>query len=209
VSSVDIPPPKPGLRERKKQQTRDTIARAALRLFAERGYDDTTLAEIAEAADVAPRTIFAYFDSKEDILFSEESGYLDELKRMLDERPAGTTTVDALREFVGCMKSPDEDDKLRKKVIMASPALQMKMRARHVQLEPMLAESIARDLGTDRDDIRPLLIAASMKAAFESVSDRFFEAESGGEPITHERSMAILDEVLEFLRGGLEAIQHD
>ena len=209
MSSLDTPPTKPGLRERKKQQTRDAIARAALRLFAERGYDETTLAEIAEAADVAPRTIFAYFESKEDILFSEESGYLVELRRMLDERPAGTTTVDALREFVRCMKSPDEDDKLRKKVIMANPALQMKMRARHVQLEPMLAESIARDLGTDPDDIRALLIAASMTAAFESVSDRFFQAESGGEPVTDEQSMAILDEVLEFLRGGLEAIQHD
>ena len=200
---------KPGLRERKKQQTRDTIARAALRLFAQRGYDETTLADIAEAADVAPRTIFAYFDSKEDILFSEEGGYLDELKRMLDERPAGTTTVDALREFVGCMKSPDEDEKLRKRVIMANPALQMRMRARHGQLEPMLAESIARDLGTESGDIRALLIAASMTAAFESVSDRFFQAESGGEPITHEQGMAIIDEVLEFLRGGLEAIQRD
>ncbi|HUJ34117.1 MAG TPA: TetR family transcriptional regulator [Solirubrobacteraceae bacterium] len=209
MSSIDTSAAKLGLRERKKQQTRDTIARAALRLFAERGYDETTLAEIAEAADVAPRTIFAYFESKEDILFSDESGYLNELKRMLDERPAGTTTVDALREFVGCMKSPNEDDKLRKQVIMANPALQMKMRARHVQLEPMLAGSIARDLGTDRDDIRSMLIAASMKAAFESVSDRFFEAESGGEPITHEQSMAILDEVLEFLRGGLEAIRRD
>jgi AcrR family transcriptional regulator len=209
MSSIDTSAAKLGLRERKKQQTRDTIARAALRLFAERGYDETTLAEIAEAADVAPRTIFAYFESKEDILFSDESGYLNELKRMLDERPAGTTTVDALREFVGCMKSPNEDDKLRKQVIMANPALQMKMRARHVRLEPMLAESIARDLGTDRDDIRSMLIAASMKAAFESVSDRFFEAESGGEPITHEQSMAILDEVLEFLRGGLEAIRRD
>jgi AcrR family transcriptional regulator len=209
MSSLDMPPVKPGLRERKKQQTRETISRTALRLFAERGYDETTLAEIAEAADVAPRTIFAYFDSKEDILFAEEGGVVTELKRRLDERPADATTVDALREFVGCMKSPDEDDKLRKKVIMASPALQMKMRARHVQLEPILAESIARDLGTDPDDIRARLIAASMKAAFESVSDRFFEAESGGEPITHEQSMAILDEVLEFLRGGLEAIQHD
>jgi AcrR family transcriptional regulator len=209
MSSVDTPPPKPGLRERKKQQTRDTIARASLRLFAERGYDETTLAEIAEAADVAPRTIFAYFDSKEDILFSEESGVVTELKRRLDERPAGATTVDALREFVACMESPDEDAKLRKKVIMSNPGLQMKMRARHVQLEPILAESIARDLGTDRDDIRPMLIAASMKAAFESVSDRFFEAESGGEPVTHEQSMAILDEVLEFLRGGLEAIRRD
>jgi hypothetical protein len=105
------------------------------------------------------------------------------------------------------MKSPDEDDKLRKKVIMANPALQMKMRARHAQLEPMLGESIARDLGTAPDDIRALLIAASMTAAFESVSDQFFQAESGGEPVTHEHAMAVLDQVLDFLRGGLEAMQ--
>ena len=209
MSSLDTPPAKPGLRERKKQRTRDTIARAALRLFAERGYDETTLAEIAEAADVAPRTIFAHFENKEDILFSDEMGIFNELKRRLDERPAGATTVDALREFVACMKSPDEDTKLRKKVIMADPALQMKMRAHHAQLEPMLAESIARDLGTGPDDIRSLLIAASMVAALQSVSDRFFEAESAGEPINHEQGMAILDEVLEFLRGGLEAIQRD
>ena len=209
MSSLDTPPATPGLRERKKQRTRDTIARAALRLFAERGYDETTLAEIAEAADVAPRTIFAHFENKEDILFSDEMGIFNELKRRLDQRPAGATTVDALREFVACMKSPDEDDKLRKKVIMANPALQMKMRARHAQLEPMLGESIARDLGTGPEDIRALLIAASMTAAFESVSDQFFQAESGGEPVTHEQAMAILDQVLDFLRGGLEALQSE
>jgi len=209
MSSLDTPPAKPGLRERKKQRTRDTIARAALRLFAERGYDETTLAEIAEAADVAPRTIFAYFENKEDILFSDEMGIFNELKRRLDGRPAGTTTVDALREFVALMQSPDEDAKLRKKIIMTDRALQMRMRAHHAQIQPMLAESIARDLGTGRDDIRPLLVAASISAAFESVSDRFFQAESGGDPIDHEQGMAILDEVLEFLRGGLEAIQRD
>src|SRR5438034_10107472 len=98
MTSVELPGAKLGLRERKKQQTRQTIACAALQLFAERGYDETTLAEIAEAADVAPRTIFAYFDSKEDILLCEEDHFLGDLKQRLEERPAGTTTVDAIRE---------------------------------------------------------------------------------------------------------------
>jgi AcrR family transcriptional regulator len=209
MSSLDTPAEKLGLRERKKQQTRETITRAALRLFAEQGYDETTLAEIAEAADVAPRTIFAYFESKEDILLCEEGSFLNDLKRRLENRPPGTTTVDAIREFLAQMQEADEAGKLRKQVISASPALQMKMRGRHAELEPMLAESIAKDLGAEPGDIRPLLIAASMTAAFTSVRDRVLAAESGGEPVSHERAMAILDEVLEFLRGGLEALQRD
>ncbi len=76
-----------GLRERKKQQTREKIARVALKLFAERGYDETTLADIAEAADVSPRTIFAYYEGKEDILFCEEGAFIDRLKQTLDEPP--------------------------------------------------------------------------------------------------------------------------
>ncbi|MGN6869863.1 MAG: TetR/AcrR family transcriptional regulator [Solirubrobacteraceae bacterium] len=209
MSSLDTSATKLGLRERKKQQTRETIARAALRLFAERGYDETTLADIAEAANVAPRTIFAYFESKEDILLCEESGFLSELKRRLDERPAGTSTVDAIREFLSSIEHPDEEAKLRKQVIAANPDLQVKMRGRHAQLEPMLAESIAKDLGAQPGDIRPLLIAASMAAAFTSVSDRIVAAEAAGEPLTPEQGMATLDQVLEFLRGGLEALQRD
>jgi AcrR family transcriptional regulator len=198
-----------GLRERKKQQTRETIAKAALRLFAERGYDETTLAEIAEAADVAPRTIFAYFESKEDILLCEELAFLQDLKRRLDERPADTTTVDALRGFLASIEHPDEDAKLRKQIVTANPGLQMRLRGRSAELEPLLAESIAKDLGAGPGDLRPMLIAASITAAFMSVRDRFLAAESGGEPLTHEEGMAILDQVLEFLRGGLEALQHD
>jgi AcrR family transcriptional regulator len=205
MSSVETPTL--GLRERKKQQTRDRIAREALQLFAERGYDETTLADIAAAADVAPRTIFAYFDSKEDIVLCKELTFLDTLKRKLDERPPGTTTVDALRDFLSTIEPPDEQAKLRKQILQGDPSLEMSMRARLGQLEPMLAESIATDLGADPGDIRPLLVAASMTAAFTAVRDRFNEAESGEEPINHEDGMAILDEVLEFLRGGLEALQ--
>jgi AcrR family transcriptional regulator len=207
MDAVQTPPAKLGLRERKKQQTRDRIVREALRLFAERGYDETTLAEIADAADVAPRTIFAYFDGKEDIVLCKELTFLDTLKTMLDERPPGTTTVDALRAFLSTIGPPDDEARLRKQIFRNNPSLAMSMRARHGQLEPMLAESIAKDLGAGPGDIRPLLVAASMTAALTSVRDRIMEAESGGESITHEDGMAILDQVLEFLRGGLETLQ--
>jgi AcrR family transcriptional regulator len=207
--SIGTNPRQPGLRERKKQQTRETIASAALRLFAERGYDETTLADIAEAADVSPRTIFGYYESKEDILFCEEPGYMEVLKRKLDERPPGTTTIDAIRDFVSSLEPPDEAARLRKQIVGANSSLQMRMRARHAQLEPILAESIARDLGSGPDDVRPLLVAASMNAAFMTVSDRLFEAKAGGKSISHQDAMRILDQTLEFLRGGFQALQHD
>lgn len=195
-----------GLRERKKQQTRETISRAALELFAQHGYDDTTLAEIADAAGVAPRTIFAYFESKEDILLCDEHAFLEVLERRLHERPAGTTTVDAIRDFLGAIEQPDATMKLRKQIISSHPELALKLRGRHAELEPLLARSIAQDLGTEPTDLRALLIAASVTAAFTSVRDRFAAAESGGAPITHEQAKATLDQVLEFLRGGLEAL---
>src|SRR5438067_8091267 len=147
MQSVDAPTSKPGLRERKKQQTRETIERVALRLFAERGYDQTTLDDIADAADVSRRTIFAYFESKEDILFCKEPGYIEKVREMLAQRPPGATTVDALREFMSSVSPPDTEDMLRKKIIAATPELGMKMRAHIAGVEPVLAESIAKDLG--------------------------------------------------------------
>jgi AcrR family transcriptional regulator len=194
----------PGLRERKKQQTRETIERVALELFAERGYDETTLAEIAEAADISPRTIFGYFQSKEDILFCAESGYIEKVEETLRQRPPGTTTVDALREFISSMPPPDEQALLRKRVVAASPDLQLKLRAHIGLLEGVLTESFAKDLGAGPDDIRPGLVAASMTAAFATVRDRL-QAAAGVQD--HGEVMEILDEVLEFVRGGLEAMR--
>src|SRR6266496_294907 len=92
--------PSPGLRERKKQRTRDTISKVALELFAKRGYEQTTIAEIADAAEVSPRTIFAYFPSKEDILFCDLPEMEERLAQALRERPEGATALDALRDFI-------------------------------------------------------------------------------------------------------------
>jgi AcrR family transcriptional regulator len=195
-----------GLRARKKQQTRETIARVALELFAERGYDETTLAGIAEAADVSPRTIFSYFDSKEEILFCEAPVHLQEFKTALEQRPEGSSTVDAIRNLLSAMPPPDESAKLRKEIITSSESLQLKLRARMAELEPVLAASFAKDLGAEPDDIRALLIAASATAAFRAVSDRL-DAESAGGEIPHERAMAIIDEVLEFIHGGLDRLR--
>ena len=73
-------------------------------------------------------------------------------------------------------------------------------RARFARVEQLIAESIAKDLDAAPGDIRPVLVAASVTAAFTTLRDRV-EAESG-EAITHEQTMAIIDDVLEFLRGG-------
>src|SRR3984893_8251374 len=150
-----------GLRERKKQQTRDTIARVALELFAERGYDHTTLAEIADAADVSTRTIFAYFESKEDILFCDEPAFFEQLKQTLEQRPSGATTIDALREFLAGTGPPDDNERLRKKIVGSDEELRLGERARFARVEQLIAESIARDLDAGPGDIRPTLVAAS------------------------------------------------
>ena len=88
-----------GLRERKKEQTRRAIEDAAFRLFEDRGYAATTVADIAEAADIAPRTFFSYFPSKEAVVFGD---FDDDLRRARDAAcataPRARTTFEALRD---------------------------------------------------------------------------------------------------------------
>src|SRR5436190_19984605 len=139
----------PGLRERKKQRTRETIARAGQQLFAERGYHATTLPDIAEAADVSTRTIFAYFPSKEDILFSDFALMKDALAQALAERPEGQDALETVRAFILSLHKVEEselDEGLRL-CIKSDETLRSHLRARITQLEEMIAPAIA----TDRD----------------------------------------------------------
>ena len=193
-----------GLRERKKRQTREALTRAALELFVERGYDETTLAEIAEAAGVSTRTIFAYFSGKEDILFSTLQTVLDALGRTLAERPEGVDTLTALREFI--LSSAHEKTELDCKLgelVAADPTLSSHKRARVGQLQEVLAAAIADDLGVGPNDLRPQVAAASLTAAFEML-----ERQDRGHSIvpTNEEIAAAIDPVISFVRAGLQAL---
>jgi AcrR family transcriptional regulator len=197
----------PGLRERKKQRTRETIARAAHELFATRGYQTTTLAEIAEAADVSTRTIFAYFPSKEDILFSNFALMRESLMQALAERPAGQDVLETVREFILALnevKQSEQDEDLRL-CIESDETLRTHMRARIAQLEELLAPEIAKDLGAAVTDLRTQVVAASLTAAFNVLAER-----GRGSSVKKKTSAdlaAMIDPIITFLRGGLDALK--
>jgi AcrR family transcriptional regulator len=85
-----------GLRERKKARTRRAISEAAITLFVERGYDDVSVAEIAEAAEVSKRTLFSYFPTKDDLVLHRFADHEDESARVVRDRAADETPLDAL-----------------------------------------------------------------------------------------------------------------
>lgn len=85
-----------GLRERKKQRTRQTIADVAIGLFLSRGFDEVSVVEIAEAAEVSKRTLFAYFPAKEDLVLHRFADHEDEPARVVRARPVGIDPLNAL-----------------------------------------------------------------------------------------------------------------
>src|SRR5262245_10030705 len=89
-------PPRPGLRERKKQATRLAISEVATRMFIERGFDQVTVAEVADAAGVSANTIFNYFSTKEELFFDRSAEVEDAPSRIVRERRAGESVIDAV-----------------------------------------------------------------------------------------------------------------
>ena len=90
----------PGLRERKKARTRQVIADAAARLFAQRGYERVAVADVARAAEVSEQTVYNYFPTKDQLVTDRDQLVQDELSRLIRTRAAGTTPAAAIREFV-------------------------------------------------------------------------------------------------------------
>jgi AcrR family transcriptional regulator len=199
-----------GLRERKKQRTREQIIEAAMRLFAERGYQATTIADIATAADVAPRTFFSYFPSKEAVVFHNVERDLDGLASTLRDRLPGETALDALRRWIDAMfdswMAEEDEALLRKRLCREDEGLANFQGGVMSRIQELLLGAIADDLGEPQDALRPRLVAAAAIAALTSLEGSVDET-AQGVPGAKAEALAVLDEVMLFLRGGIAALQ--
>ncbi|MGV9777033.1 TetR family transcriptional regulator [Streptosporangium sp. NPDC003464] len=177
---------RPGLRERKKQKTRLALVDAALDLFAEQGYEATTVDQIAAAVDVSPRTFFRYFATKEDVALSLPLDGVEVMLAELAARPAEeppfTALSHALRAMVTMLEEGDLADRARflkaRELIDGTPALLAGSVRRMMEHERRLVAEVARRESADRDD----LLANFVVALFTSVTRIGFEfcAPDGG-----------------------------
>lgn len=192
--------PKAGLRERKKAKTRAEIQRQALRLFRERGYDATTVGQIAEASEVSESTFFRYFPTKEDVVLWDE---LDPLVfEAYRTQPAGLGPIRALRYAIRDVltrASAAEREELRERVELLLSVAPLRATLVDQVRGPMrlLAEVVAERSGRRPDD--PAVRAAAGALMGVGLSAMFAAAEDPGSDV-----VSVLDEGLSRLEAGLQ-----
>lgn len=214
AGAVDAAATRPGLRERKKRQTREAIAMAALELFDRQGFRATTIAQIAAAADVSPRTVSAYFPAKEDLVFPHRHELFARLRVRLRSRRPGELAADALRAWIADNYAELEDRRadaaarMRRRVIDGDEALRAWEHAVMEEGEELLASAFAQDLGIAAGDPAARLAAAATLAALTTAGRLGEERAADGPPAQRrELGMAVLDQALAFIRGGVRELQ--
>jgi AcrR family transcriptional regulator len=176
-----------GLRELKKQRTRRLIADTARRLFAQRGFDAVTVAEIARDAEVAPATVFNYFPTKEDLFYSRLEAFEEELLAAIRDREAGTGVLAAFGDFllgqqgVLSMRSPEQIHTVTR-IVTESPALLARERQVFDQYARALAALIAEETGAEPSDVTARVVANALLGLHRALIDRVREQALAGVP---------------------------
>jgi AcrR family transcriptional regulator len=191
--------PKAGLRERKKARTRAEIQRQALRLFRERGYAATTVARIAEAAEVSESTFFRYFPTKEDVVLWDEFDPL--IFEAFKSQPAESDPIRALRDAIRAVlarTSPTEREQLRERVglLLSVPPLRAALVDQIHGPMRLLAVAVSERTGRRPDDPAVRTFTGAMMGV--GLSAMFAAAEN-----PHADIVSLIDEGLAQLEAGL------
>ncbi len=202
----------PGLRERKRLRTRMTIARAALELFDRQGFHETPIAQIAEAADVSPRTVSGYFPHKEDLVFPDSEEAFQSLDQRLRERPQTETTADALRgwieSWVAEQAGRDEELRMQRGIVEADEGLRAYERRLMLRAQDAIAAAIGRDLGVSATELEPRMAAAATITVFE-VLGQVLEpiCDPTDQPRPRAEALEVVDRALLFIGAGIRALR--
>ena len=201
--------------ERRKRRTRQAIQKAALELFAERGYRETTINDIAERAEVAPRTVTVHFPAKEELLLDADPFTLDSLSERLSARRPHEPALEALRDWMATTMTEVETNAseldgrfwerraLRAHIINNEPELRGRSRASYYPFERALAEAIGQDIGQSGNSLIPRLAALSAVAGLRELYESY-EAQALGAPPSAAELLKLVDRVIRFAQAGLE-----
>jgi MFS transporter, DHA2 family, multidrug resistance protein len=189
-------PGRPGLRERKKARTRDTIQACALRLFRQQGYDATTIEQIIDAADVSETTFFRYFPTKEDLVLEDD--YDPQLIEAFQAQPPQVPPVQALRAafaavFAGMTARQRAEQKERIKLILTVPRLRAAMLDQLAQAIQLLARAMAQRAGRRPDDFTVRTVAGAIVGAAMAVSAAVTDDPDADLPALIDRAIAHLE----------------
>jgi AcrR family transcriptional regulator len=159
--------PTEGLRARKKRVAREAIAATARRLFAERGFDTVTVAEIAAAADVSEKTVFNHFPTKEDLAFAGREQGLKRLVTDITERAPGTSVLDVFRALTASVIDdlvvPGHEDLVAvARIIRHSRTLQERLTVGWESGAAAVTAAIAETSGAAGDDLVPGIVARTL-----------------------------------------------
>ena len=166
--------PATGLRERKKQKTREAIHRAAMRLIARQGYEETTIEQIAEAAEISPSTFFNYFPSKEDVVLYDS--YDPMILRMLKERPKDEPLNVTFRRVLESLDAIFERDRelvlSRGRLMMEVPELRGRLWDELERTQAFVTQLLADRTGRKPDDFELRVTArVAIAAIYEATME--------------------------------------
>src|SRR2546425_6898790 len=198
-----------GLRDAKKLRTRQEIADQAMKLFAQRGFDGVTVAEVATAADVSEKTVYNYFPTKEDLFFDEVPAREAALVSTITGRRQGESILEALRRLQAgeCPRLCSPGFAIFARIIEESPALQAKELEVMARFVHVLTEAIQSELGIDERDARIAagLLVSVHRQFFRSARKQALAGKSG--PAAVRRLRADLERSYQLLEHGLGELE--